>query len=55
MPLPAPYDKQFYTVEDLTVGRQVQLYSKVFKITVSASYMACCIKLTLLLQPGICV
>ncbi len=57
MPLPAPHDKQFYTVEDLNVGRQVQLYSKVFKITVSCSavlgiplttlhvlYMACCIQ-----------
>ena len=36
IPLPPPCDDQFYTVEDFNVGRQIQLYSKIFEITVSA-------------------
>lgn len=33
IPLPPPCDDQFYTVEDFNVGRQIQLYSKIFEIT----------------------
>ncbi|KXJ13080.1 EF-hand domain-containing family member C2 [Exaiptasia diaphana] len=33
IPLPAPYDEQFYTVEHFNVGKEISFYSKVFKIT----------------------
>ncbi|XP_013419576.1 EF-hand domain-containing family member C2-like [Lingula anatina] len=33
IPRPAPYDDTFYTVEDFNVGNEVNLYSRIFKIT----------------------
>lgn len=33
IPLPSPYDEQFYTVEHFNVGKEISFYSKVFKIT----------------------
>lgn len=31
--MPPPNDDMFYTVEDFNVGREINMYSKVFKIT----------------------
>ena len=33
IPKPPPNDDDFYTVEDLNVGVELNLYSKVFKVT----------------------
>ncbi|XP_070539329.1 EF-hand domain-containing family member C2-like [Ptychodera flava] len=33
IPLPPPNDDQFYTVEDFNVGKEINLYSRTFKIT----------------------
>ena len=33
IPLPPPHDEEFYTVEHFNVGKEIQLYSKTFKIT----------------------
>jgi len=33
IPKPAPYDDQFYTVEDFNVGKEIMLYARVFKLT----------------------
>ena len=33
IPRPAPHDDTFYTVEDFNVGREISLYSRVFKLT----------------------
>ena len=38
IPKPAPYDDLFYTVEDFNVGKEVTLYSRVFKITDSDEF-----------------
>ena len=35
IPLPAPNDEEFYTVENFNVGQEIMLYSRTFKITVS--------------------
>lgn len=35
VPLPPPYDDQFYTVDHFNVGKEINIYSKVFKIIVS--------------------
>ena len=33
VPKPPPNDDEFYTIEDFNVGKEISLYSKVFKIT----------------------
>ena len=33
IPRPAPYDDEFYTVEDFNIGKDINLYSRTFKIT----------------------
>jgi hypothetical protein len=33
VPKPPPNDDEFYTVEDFNVGEELNLYSRVFKIT----------------------
>ena len=35
VPLPPPNDDQFYTVDHFNVGKEISIYSKVFKIIVS--------------------
>jgi len=38
IPKPAPNDDIFYTVEDFNIGREITLYSRVFKITDSDQF-----------------
>jgi hypothetical protein len=33
IPKPPPHDDEYYTVEDLNLNKEINLYSKVFKIT----------------------
>ncbi|ESP05007.1 hypothetical protein LOTGIDRAFT_211798 [Lottia gigantea] len=38
VPLPAPNNDQYYTIEDFNVGKSLNLYSKIFKITGSDKF-----------------
>lgn len=33
IPKPAPHDDEYYTAEDFNIGCEINLYSKVFKLT----------------------
>ncbi|KAH3898436.1 hypothetical protein DPMN_022668 [Dreissena polymorpha] len=33
IPKPPPHDDEYYTVEDFNINKEINLYSKVFKIT----------------------
>lgn len=46
IPLPAPNDEEFYTVENFNVGQEIMLYSRTFKITVSNILFFQCVKST---------
>ena len=35
IPLPAPQDEEFYTVDHFNVGREIKMYSRVYHLTVS--------------------
>lgn len=38
IPLPAPGDEEFYTVEHFNVGKEMNFYSRIFKITGSDEF-----------------
>lgn len=39
IPLPAPQDEEFYTVDHFNVGREIKMYSRVYHLTVSYYFM----------------
>lgn len=41
IPLPAPNDEEYYTVEHFNIGKQLTIYSRSFHITVSYIYILC--------------